>query len=147
MTDQDYIRRYIDDRSELIPETGCWLWLLALKPDGYGVATLDGKYIRAHRLSYIAYHGEIPDDSAVCHHCDVRSCVNPDHLYLGSAAENSADMVRRGRSNKGERHWCSKLTEDDVAAIRASDDSHRVLARRFAVSHGTIGHIKAGTTW
>ncbi len=138
---------YVTERAELDPESGCWLWTLALKGDGYGVATVNGKYVRAHRLSWQAFRGEIPEGRNVLHKCDVRHCVNPEHLFLGDNADNSADMVQKGRSAKGSGHSQARLTEGQVAEILASDKSNRQLAAEYGVVHGTIDHIKAGKTW
>jgi len=79
---------------------GCWIWTAALNEHGYGVASINRKSILAHRLSYMIKHGDIPDGMFVCHSCDVRPCVNPDHLFVGSARDNSIDMVKKNRCRK-----------------------------------------------
>ena len=82
------------------PNSGCWLWLLYCDEDGYGKMHYNYKKHLAHRLSYEAFIGPIPEGLDVCHKCDVPSCINPDHLWLGDAKANADDMVRKGRMVK-----------------------------------------------
>jgi hypothetical protein len=83
---------------------GCELWMLSCDKDGYGWAWFNGDTWRAHRLAYTAFLGEIPKGLGVLHICDTPSCVNPNHLYIGTSKNNSEDMVRRGRSSRGDKN-------------------------------------------
>ena len=80
-----------------IPETGCWLWERATTHNGYGQISIGGKIMIAHRYSWELHGGHIPDGLCVLHKCDVRCCVNPDHLWLGTQKDNSQDALKKGR--------------------------------------------------
>lgn len=79
----------------------CKLWQGAKTPKGYGVLTVSGKQIFAHRLAYRLFHGVIPAGMLVCHKCDTPDCINPDHLFLGTAKDNTQDMSIKGRGLYG----------------------------------------------
>ena len=131
-------------------DTDCWQWVAATTGSGYGVFRIDGKLVRAHRWSYAKYRGEIPKGMHVCHHCDRPSCVRPSHLFLGTQADNLADMARKGRQAKGDTHGNSKLAETDVVAIKkrlANGESQTAIAADYGVSDSRISEIKKGKTW
>lgn len=133
-------------------QTGCWTWQRAFSQHGYGVLRVGKRTTRAHRASYQLYHGVELDSSVdVCHTCDNRACVNPDHLFAGTRADNMRDCQEKGRIRlpnlMGSGLTQSKLTEDAVLAIRASQDSQRVLARRFGVNRRTIAFVQQRKTW
>lgn len=136
------------------PNSGCWIWIGASKPEGYGHICMDQKYIGAHRLSYIAYKGMIPNGYVVCHKCDVPACVNPDHLWLGKQSDNLLDCVKKGRHKRkapvGESHGVSKLSEENILEIRNSPrfyGSGRLLAKKFNVLESHISLIRARKFW
>jgi hypothetical protein len=83
----------------IIEKNGCWLWNRALSAKGYGNVRYGNTIWRAHRLSFTLYKGEIPEGLLVCHTCDEPSCVNPEHLFLGTAADNTHDCILKGRFN------------------------------------------------
>jgi hypothetical protein len=129
----------------------CWIWAGSKATKGYGRMSKDGVLYRAHRLSYELHFGPIGDGLCVLHRCDNPTCCNPHHLFLGTFAENSADMVAKGRSHRGERHHSAKLTENDVENIRATYADGgvglRALAKYFGVSFTVIGSIIRRENW
>jgi DNA-binding transcriptional regulator YiaG len=126
--------------------TGCWNYL-GTPNSKYGVITKFKNPEKAHRASYRFHVGPIPAGMFVCHRCDNPRCINPDHLFLGSPADNSADMRRKGRSTRGER-GSAKLTAENVIEIRTRRDlTGRAFATRFGVSEATISLIRSGKNW
>jgi hypothetical protein len=133
------------------PNSGCWIWTAALfKDSGYGAFGCR-PVVRAHRESWRLYRGEIPDGLCVLHRCDVPACVNPDHLWLGTNAENSKDMKDKKRAAKGARNGggvaSRKLNANDVLKIRADSRSETQIAADYAVNRATIGLIKRRINW
>jgi hypothetical protein len=134
---------------------GCWLWRGARTPAGYGELRVDGRPQYSHRLSWEMHNGAIPAGMFVCHKCDVRLCVNPTHLFLGTHAENMADMFAKGRQPKvnvrGKRNPCARLTQEDADLIRLTAEtlpvSKSAIARAYGVTVQNICRILKGETW
>lgn len=131
-------------------ETGCWIWKRGIKSHGYGYIIINQKDVGVHRLSWTLHYGSIPDGLFVCHTCDVKACVNPQHLFLGTRYDNIKDMVNKGRQtrNIGERNGSAKLTSDDVIKIRQSASRNGAkLARELNVSTSLICRVRKGKIW
>lgn len=128
---------------------GCWLWAGNLDKDGYGRVTYHGVTERAHRKAYELVCGAIPDGLLLRHSCDNPRCVNPRHLTVGTVADNSADMVDRGRAavRIGGLNTAAKLSESQARAIFADTRHHREIACEYGVSSETVWDIKSGRSW
>ncbi len=139
-----------------IDGNGCWIWQKSRTKSGYG--HLRWKHVsQAHRVAYTAFIGPIEDGLLVRHRCDVRACVNPDHLLLGTHGDNMADMVSKGRSARGrawngilpprrdgERCHLAKLTDAQVREIRSSSGRHVDTAAKYGVAAKTVSRIRRG---
>lgn len=141
-----------------VADSGCWEWAGGRFDTGYGAFSVRGKTRYAHRVSYAEFVGPIPDGHMVCHHCDNPCCINPEHLFLGTAADNMADKAAKGRSNRGEKSNTSRLTERQVVVIKQFLRRHpplrgqhggpcTFLARWFGVTQTAISLIHAGKNW
>lgn len=129
--------------------SGCLEWTGARIKDGYGVIKVTGKSTLAHRFSYERSIGPVPDGMKVLHRCDNPSCVDSDHLFLGSDQDNMDDMFAKGRGRKarGTGHGRTTLTEMDVLAIRADARKLRDIAAAYGIGKSTVGYIKSGKNW
>lgn len=87
----------------------CWIWTGSPNSTGYGNLDIDGKKVKAHRVSWILHKGEIPEGMYICHTCDTPLCVNPEHLFLGTAKSNMQDMKDKGRRNYHHCPICLEL--------------------------------------
>lgn len=133
----------------------CWEWTAYRNQDGYGMIHISRGVTHAHRVAWELANGPIPQDMSVCHHCDNPSCCNPDHLYVGTQADNMQDMSKRGRGvypdTRGENHGLSKLTEHDVREIRRLRSEEgwtlRQLAAAFSVSESTVSVVARHEAW
>jgi hypothetical protein len=133
---------------------GCWAWSGAIV-DGYGVLWELGasrQQLRAHRVSWAIYRGEVPEGMCVLHRCDNRQCTRPDHLFIGTVGDNNRDTIAKGRhvSSRGEKNGASKLTADDVEkmkTLRAQGLGYAVIARRFGVVTMTCWRAVNQKSW
>lgn len=153
------------DEKHILDMSGCWLWIAAVCSGGYGCIgeSKTRRVLQAHRVSWELHCGPIPEGKWVLHKCDVRRCVNPEHLFLGTVKDNGADMAAKGRSNRGQKwkqknpgigfavkgsdHHNSKLLESDVVEIIKSEEKGIVLASKFGVSKSVISQIQNRKRW
>lgn len=131
------------------PNSGCHLWLGGVDQYGYGQTFWQGVRWSAHQAAWISANGSIPKGLCVCHKCDVRSCINITHLWIGTNAENTADKVAKGRvaRNFGEKAGNAILTQAQADAIREMSGTQESIAAKFGISRRTVSHIKVGNTW
>ncbi len=130
-----------------INENGCWDWVGHRDCHGY---SRFGRKTKGHRYSYEKFKGEIPDNLSVCHTCDNKGCVNPDHLFLGTTQDNQSDKVNKNRQSKGEDHGRTKLSKKEVSDIRSRLENGEFgtnLAKEYNVTTGLIYHIKHRRIW
>jgi endogenous inhibitor of DNA gyrase (YacG/DUF329 family) len=131
-------------------DDGCWLWTGVRGNDGYGQASINGAMDRAHRVVWAATHGPIPAGLQVCHHCDQPLCVRPEHLFLGTAGDNYVDSRAKDRNSRGSRNGHAKLTEAQVAAMRAGPrrrGNPQRWAQRYGLSVRHMKRILSGRAW
>lgn len=135
---------------------GCWNYQGATFSSGYGAFYYDGQNVGAHRFSFLVAHGQPTPGLFVCHRCDNKRCVRPDHLFEGTPKQNYDDADSKGRLTtarrnraRGEMAGSARLATAQVRQIRASwpAETRRALAARFGVSKGTIDAIVYGRTW
>lgn len=141
------LRERFSGRFRVTPS--CWIWTAGKDGEGYGQIANTNRNERAHRVSYRLHVGPIPEGMQVLHKCDNPSCVNPEHLFLGTCADNMVDKKAKKRANvaRGERHYLSKLTNEQVLAIRASDAVQARLCEQYGVRPSTISDIKHLKRW
>ena len=160
--------RDIESRCVPEPNSGCWLWWPRASINGYGTITKGDRRMLAHRASWTVFHGDIPDGLSVLHKCDVRACVNPDHLFLGTTKDNAVDAANKGRlflqrfphltppgnlpkSQPGERNPIARLRTSDVremyAAYHQKGVSPTELSKKYGVILRHIFSILSGQRW
>lgn len=145
----------VDVKSRLINnhtkcDGGCWIWNGKVEKSGYGRMSVYRKPHSVHRLAYETFVGQIPEGNVVCHSCDNKLCINPDHLWVGTQQDNMTDKVSKDRQPKGETHGRARLTEADVLSIReqlASGISQTGIAIKYGVHKSTISLIANRKKW
>jgi len=134
----------------------CWEWQASIHPLGYGNIRMrsisKSGQLRAHRVSYMITNGEIPEGLFVCHKCDNRACVNPNHLFLGTPKDNSEDMSKKGRSIKGRKTGrkvigYSKINKEIADQIRNDLLPYSQLIKKYGVCKSTISYVKNNKIW
>lgn len=127
----------------------CWPWRRA-KPGKYGFFQADRRCTHAHRYAWIFTHSDIDTGICVCHKCDNPPCCNPNHLFLGSHAENAADKVAKGRQSRATTHGRARLTTSQVREIRAmyrAGQLPRLIAQALGLNLSTVACVAYGRTW
>ena len=129
----------------------CWIWNDKLLSTDYGVFYISGTSYLAHRMSYALFIDAIPKELFVCHKCDNPSCVNPDHLWLGTQADNMADAAKKGRMPRGEKSTNSKLTEKQITELlnlyATGNYSQEQIAKMFSISRTVVSNLLHNKTW
>lgn len=149
------IQQRMEEKSTYVPFCGCRLWFGACVPRGYGVTHFENRQQYAHRVAWQIERGPIPGGMLVLHRCDVPACINVDHLFLGTDADNTADKVNKGRCNpaRGERAGKAKLTEGIVREIRAIYKPYdrkfggAALAKLYGVSSSVVTGLINNRYW
>lgn len=148
---KDYFLQFIPINPDY---SKCVEWLGYVNPSGYGKMGFNGKSHRAHRLAYLIWKGKISKNKEVCHSCDNKKCVNPNHLFLGTHSENMKDMAIKKRNPicllKGSQKIQSKLKEHEIPQIRLllkAGVYQREIAKIFSVHQTVIRDINLKRTW
>lgn len=118
-------------------ENGCHLWIGATRGNGYGAIKVDGRVMDAHRAAYIVHKGRIPDGKLVMHTCDHRSCVNPEHLKLGTHRENNVDAIKKGLSKPFRPTRYEPLSDREKKQIKAEYESGvsvKAISRKYDIA-------------
>ena len=122
---------------------GCHEWKSTLHRDGYGKFHYEGRQLQSHRVAYILYVGEIPDGMFVCHHCDNRKCVNPEHLYLGTPKQNMQDKISRFKGLWGRMKYTQSQI-DECIRLCDSGITQSKIGKMLNMDQTTVSRFKLG---
>lgn len=137
----------------VVAESGCWVYQGGVSSNGYGIVSVNNKSVQVHRVAFELRVSRIPDGQCVCHRCDVRLCINPEHLFLGTKGENNTDRRRKGRNDvrRGESNHMAKLTEQQAIELIEKVTSQRISSReaaeRFGITQKAVNAIVRGARW
>jgi hypothetical protein len=152
--------RFMEKVSSTNPSQ-CWTWIAGKNLTGYGQFWYKNKQVGAHRVSWILFRGPIPKGKYVLHSCDNPSCVNPFHLFIGTAQDNTLDMLKKGRGDpkanlpkdaKGENNGRARITREDARRVKnlwksGKFSTKTALAKHLGISRPTVVAIVLGKTW
>lgn len=150
---EEAIKEKLKSNIEIDSITNCWKWRKCKDKDGYGFVRIGGgarKLYRAHRISYELFIGCIPAQRQVLHKCDNPSCINPEHLFLGTQQDNMTDCVTKGRRPREEKHYKHVLDEDSVRTIRnlsALGLRPSDIGKQLGVNRGVVQMVVGGHNW
>lgn len=133
-------------------KNACWIWIGTIQTCGYGAIYINQKNTKAHRYSYEYFKGKIPKGKIIMHRCDVKICVNPKHLMIGTHLENAQDRNNKGRNNSciGSSHGGAKLTEKDIKDIRKRHENGETqisIAKDYGIKQVTVSDINRRKIW
>jgi hypothetical protein len=138
-------------RVAIAGQAECWLWQGGGRRNGYGAIKIGGRMYSTHRIAYELKHGTTPPRTMfVMHTCDIKKCVNPGHLVLGTSLDNVRDRDSKGRQSRGEAHYKTKLTNSDIEMIRSERSNgvpREVFVKMFNLSLTSITRITSGEDW
>lgn len=162
----EQMRLFLEGNSEKVTESGCWLWMGGLDKDGYGQTHYQGRNVRAHRAAYLLFKGPVTSGLVVMHRCDIPACINPDHLGLGTNAENTEDRTKKGRHRaaSGDSHYmrrnpllrsgsnapAARLNEMavlEILRLHSSGITQENLAKKFGITRSGVSAITTRRTW
>lgn len=145
---QDAVRRI--EKRKRIDSSGCWIYTGGKNHSGYGrVSMANERHARTHRIMFEHVNGPVDSKMDVCHKCDVPSCFNPDHLFLGTRKDNMKDAKLKGRTASCEKHWKTKLSNEDINEIKklSGKISQNKIGKKFGVSQFLVSTVIAGNHW